>query len=82
MGGPGLSMLFDPRRPQHPDPALMPHFLDVATSYYGFNLPFLSHSDLAARIRVGASLGSVECAVAALAARYGQLVWCLFPPLD
>ena len=63
-------MLFDPRRPQHPDPALMPHFLDVFKSYYGPTFPFLSHEEMIGRIRQGTSYGLFECAIAALAARY------------
>ncbi|VDB95366.1 unnamed protein product [Peniophora sp. CBMAI 1063] len=72
MSGAGLAMLFDPRRPQHPDPALMPHFLDVFRTYYGPTFPFLSHEEMINRVRQGASYGLLECAVAALAARYSN----------
>ncbi|KZV71147.1 hypothetical protein PENSPDRAFT_743296 [Peniophora sp. CONT] len=72
MSSPGLAMLFDPRRPQHPDPALMPHFLDIFKSYYAATFPFLSYEEMVNRVRQGTSYGLIECAVAALAARYSQ----------
>lgn len=70
MSSPCVGMLFDPRRPQHPEPALMPHFLDIFNTHYAHAFPFLSTEQMSVNIQEGKSHSVLECAVAALAARY------------
>ncbi|KAI0033449.1 hypothetical protein K488DRAFT_84891 [Vararia minispora EC-137] len=64
--------LFDVRRSEFPDSALMPHYVQVFFQYYSRTFPFLSSSEVNQRLYDG-SLSALQAnAIAALAARYSQ----------